>query len=77
MALEEMQKSFDSSNLLEPSILFEDSEDSSQHVSAVRSTSSVARQSSILDNHQHCSSMIKHHIEIFDRDDGFFDMLKR
>lgn len=35
MALKEMQKSFDSSDLLEPSILLEDSEDSSQHVSAV------------------------------------------
>lgn len=35
MALKEMQKSFDSSDLLEPSVFLEDSEDSSQHVSAV------------------------------------------
>lgn len=76
MALEQVKKSFDSADLLEPSVFLKDSEDSSQNVSAVGTASSVARQSSVLDDHEHCSGVIQHHVKILHWNDGFLDMLK-
>ena len=77
VALEQVKKSFDASDLLEPSVLLEDGEDSPEHISAVGASSSVAGQSSVLDDHQHCPGVVEHHVKILDWDDGLLDMLER
>ena len=76
MVLKQFQKSFDAADLLPPSILFEDGEDSSQGISTIGATSSIGGESSILDDHEDSACVIENDIQILDWNNGLLDIFE-
>ena len=75
MLFKEFDQTIKFSYFIPPSIFLQDSEDSSQDISAVRSSSSIAGKSSILDDDQNSSGVIKDYVQFFEWHNLLFHFL--
>jgi len=62
MGFEQLKKTIKLTNLIPPSIVLQESENSSENVSAIGSTSSIAGKTTISDDHKNSSRVIQYNI---------------
>lgn len=75
MSLKKFIQPFETFDFLPPAVLLEDSEDSPDDISEIGATSHIAGQSSILNDDEGGSGMVKDNVKLLNWKDGLFDVL--